>query len=118
MGEHQRYISTSRLYLAGPPAKKSFWTSTFAREPNRCDTLHLHCLVVLSLSQHSKFTNNMDTNMAGTSAFEPEMAQVKVTFTTTEDGFELAESRRQLLVPAGTSVQHELRFSCRSWQQI
>ncbi|KAF3770895.1 WD40 repeat-like protein [Cryphonectria parasitica EP155] len=28
------------------------------------------------------------------------MAQIKVTFTTTEDGFELPESRRQLLVPA------------------
>lgn len=43
----------------------------------------------------------MDSNMVGATAFEPEMAQVKVTFTTTEDGFQLPETRRQLLVPAG-----------------
>lgn len=39
--------------------------------------------------------------MAGATAFEPEMAQVKVTFTTSEDGFQLPETKRQLLVPAG-----------------
>ncbi|KAK2602521.1 hypothetical protein N8I77_009045 [Diaporthe amygdali] len=42
----------------------------------------------------------MDSNMAGATAFEPEMAQVKVTFTTSEDGFQLPETKRQLLVPA------------------
>lgn len=42
--------------------------------------------------------------MVGAAAFEPEMAQVKVTFTTTEDGFQLPETKRQLLVPAGTSA--------------
>lgn len=40
--------------------------------------------------------------MVGATDFEPEMAQVKVTFTTTEDGFQLPETKRQLLVPAGT----------------
>lgn len=45
--------------------------------------------------------DKMDSNMVGASAFEPEMAQVKVTFTTTEDGFQLPETKRQLLVPAG-----------------
>lgn len=42
--------------------------------------------------------------MVGASAFEPEMAQVKVTFTTTEDGFQLPETKRQLLVPAGMAL--------------
>lgn len=49
----------------------------------------------------------MDTNMEGTTSFEPEMAQIKVTFTTTEDDFQLPESKRQLLVPAGTSDSRE-----------
>lgn len=44
--------------------------------------------------------------MVGAAAFEPEMAQVKVTFTTTEDGFQLPETKRQLLVPAGKSFLH------------
>ncbi|KAI3396459.1 hypothetical protein diail_12179 [Diaporthe ilicicola] len=42
----------------------------------------------------------MDSNMVGATAFEPEMAQVKVTFTTTEDGYQLPDTKRQLLVPA------------------
>lgn len=42
--------------------------------------------------------------MVGATAFEPEMAQVKVTFITTEDGFQLPETKRQLLVPAGTAL--------------
>lgn len=42
--------------------------------------------------------------MVGTTSYEPEQAQVKVTFTTTEDGIELPESKRQLLVPAGTLI--------------
>lgn len=40
--------------------------------------------------------------MEGMASFEPDMAQIKVTFTTTEDDFQLPESKRQLLVPAGT----------------
>lgn len=44
----------------------------------------------------------MDSNMVGATAFEPDMAQVKVTFITTEDDLQLPESKRQLLVPAGT----------------
>lgn len=39
--------------------------------------------------------------MVGATAFEPDMAQVKVTFTTTENELQLPESKRQLLVPAG-----------------
>lgn len=42
--------------------------------------------------------------MVGATAFEPEMAQVKVTFTTTEDDFQLPETKRQLLVPAGMAL--------------
>lgn len=42
--------------------------------------------------------------MVEATAFEPEMAQVKVTFTTTEDGFQLPETKRQLLVPAGMAL--------------
>ncbi|ROV92662.1 hypothetical protein VSDG_06610 [Cytospora chrysosperma] len=42
----------------------------------------------------------MDSNMVGATGFEPDMAQVKVTFTTTEDGYQLPETKRQLLVPA------------------
>lgn len=45
--------------------------------------------------------------MVGATRFEPEMAQVKVTFITTEDGFELPESKRQLLVPAGTPLKSQ-----------
>lgn len=41
--------------------------------------------------------------MVGATGFEPDMAQVKVTFTTTEDGYQLPETKRQLLVPAGTT---------------
>lgn len=40
--------------------------------------------------------------MVGATGFEPDMAQVKVTFTTTENDLQLPESKRQLLVPAGT----------------
>lgn len=42
--------------------------------------------------------------MVGAAAFEPEMAQVKVTFTTTEDDLQLPETKRQLLVPAGMAL--------------
>lgn len=40
--------------------------------------------------------------MVGATGFEPDMAQVKVTFTTSEDGYQLPETKSQLLVPAGT----------------
>lgn len=46
--------------------------------------------------------------MVGATAFEPEMAQVKVTFTTTEDDFQLPETKRQLLVPAGMTPRSPL----------
>ncbi|CAN8095589.1 unnamed protein product [Discula destructiva] len=42
----------------------------------------------------------MDSNMVGATTFEPDMAQVKVTFITTENDLQLPESKRQLLVPA------------------
>lgn len=51
--------------------------------------------------------------MVGATAFEPEMAQVKVTFTTTEDDFQLPETKRQLLVPAGMAPPSPLR-RCRT----
>lgn len=44
----------------------------------------------------------MDTTMADAARFEPDMAQVKVTFITTDEDYQLPESKRQLLVPAGT----------------
>lgn len=47
----------------------------------------------------------MDTNMVGATGLESEMAQIKVTFTTTEDDIQLPESKRQLLVPAGTPAR-------------
>lgn len=43
----------------------------------------------------------MDSDMVGATDFGPDMAQVKVTFTTTDNDFELPETKRQLLVPAG-----------------
>lgn len=58
----------------------------------------------------------MDSNMVGATAFEPEMAQVKVTFTTTEDDFQLPETKRQLLVPAGTALRSPLR-GCRTGEE-
>lgn len=47
----------------------------------------------------------MDTNMVGATGLESEMTQIKVTFTTTEDDIQLPESKRQLLVPAGTPAR-------------
>lgn len=47
----------------------------------------------------------MDTNMVGAAGFEPDMAQIKVTFTTTEDDIQLPDSKRQLLVPAGNHAR-------------
>lgn len=41
--------------------------------------------------------------MVGATGFESDMAQVKVTFTTTENDFQLPDTKRQLLVPAGMS---------------
>lgn len=54
------------------------------------------------LSQSAAHRTTMDANMVGATGFEPDMAQVKVTFTTTENDLQLPESKRQLLVPAGT----------------
>lgn len=47
----------------------------------------------------------MDSNMVGATGLETEMSQIKVTFTTTEDDIQLPETRRQLLVPAGTPAR-------------
>lgn len=54
--------------------------------------------------------------MVGATAFEPEMAQVKVTFTTTEDDLQLPETKRQLLVPAGMALLSPLAMQTRERQ--
>lgn len=50
----------------------------------------------------------MDSDMVGAAGFEPDMAQIKVTFATTDDDFQLPETKRQLLVPAGMLWSHNI----------
>lgn len=74
------------------------------RKSKKCFFLQLHARKGNFFGRNTTQHSEMDSNMVGAAGVESEMAQVKITFTTTDNDFQLPESKRQLLVPAGTSL--------------